>query len=306
MTYDIKNSPLYKLSNKRKLAFLLHSNLPTLTTIVKNIDDHYDVYEISQKNKKKKRQIEAPSQILKTIQKRIKILLSNINTSKFLISGKKGKSFVDNAKMHVNNAYMRSVDIEKFYPSVSKQHIFTSFAKRFMMSEDVAWLLVDLVCYKTVLPTGAPCSQVVAYWAYERVFEKVYKYSSTNNITISLYVDDMIFSSSRPIPKNFIKNVKRMLKNVGLELNLSKTECFPKGTFKKATGCAISPSKKLKVPLDKRRDIEKNIELIYSDMTNYKLIRSVFGKISSARQIEPNYHTKKYEELKSLVKNIKK
>ena len=77
-----------------------------------------------------------------------------------------------------------------------------------------------------------------------------------------------------------------------------KTKYFSKKQYKDVTGCVITPRQELKVPNKRRKDLldvikNKSIE----DMT-IKEIRSVYGKLNSMRQIEPNIFPQIYNRVK--------
>ena len=91
--------PLYGLQSKKMLKRLLHikdSKITKQDYIVSLVSPYID-------KSAKPRLIEPPSEELKTVQKRLKSLLSKIVVPDNVFSGVKGRSYADNAKMHIGN-----------------------------------------------------------------------------------------------------------------------------------------------------------------------------------------------------------
>jgi hypothetical protein len=302
-SYPINHSPLYKLSNKTKLADILGIDKRYLLHF-KYTRDNYKCWERPKKNDNGTRPVEDPKYELKKIQSKLNKLLSRIITSEYLMSGKKYSSYIVNAQYHKDNPYVFCFDLSKFFQKATRKYIFKAFVSEFKMSDDIAWLITDLVTIPNednsdgYIPTGSPSSQSVIYWAYKPLFDKILLIAEQKQLKFSLYVDDMTFSSDKSIRSDFPKTIEKMCAKVGLEINDTKTKYFGKGKYKDVTGCIITPSRELKVPNKRRKDLldiikNKPIE----DMT-VKEIRSVYGKLNSMRQIEPNIFPQIYNRVK--------
>ena len=124
--YDIQISPLYNLSNKKKLKEILHlqNNPKAINYVLKNKKIYYNEFSIKQKNNKK-REIQAPQDVLKFMQGKLNTLLLRIKTPDFLFSSK--KSNIQNAEYHKGNTFFLSTDIEHFYQNVSEQKVYDMF-----------------------------------------------------------------------------------------------------------------------------------------------------------------------------------
>ena len=141
-TYKIESSPLYGLKNKKRLATLFR--IPLKQLIQFQSSNNYNTYPLNQKNRI--REIQEPKTRLKCVQKRFKVLLQRIETPDWLISGKRGNSFVTNAQQHLNSKHFLTVDIESFYKNSEKEYIFRFFHYNMKMSEDVAWATDRFSC----------------------------------------------------------------------------------------------------------------------------------------------------------------
>ena len=278
--YKLTQSPLYKLKSKSKASALLRIETKELVVLSKN--PPYDSF--SKKTGEKTREIDRPREKLKKVQLRIKDLLSRIEIPVWLFSGKKGVSYIDNARYHQKSPYVITCDIKSFYSNCSYEKVFQTFKYIFKMSDDVAWIFVNLLAFKGKIPTGSPSSQIVAFWAYLPTFERINKKISSLGGIFSLYVDDITISSKDPITKKIIQDINYELKKVGHSIKRSKTKYYGKERFKIITGVAISPKGKLRVP-NKRR-----IKLINSLKSNEKSRLSCIGQIRAGQMIEKDFH----------------
>ena len=173
------------------------------------------------------------------------------------------------------------------------------------MDEDVAWLLTDIVSYEDFLPTGGPASQIIAFFAYKRTFNRLRDIANIKNVKFSLFVDDMAFSSMNPFNKQFPYVVSQELKKVGLEINLEKTKRFSSTKHKLITGCIISPTNNLRVRNKQRKEILNEWTNLHAqkEKNSYK-VKSLLGKIQSSRQIEKDMFEEKFRYLAKLDKQI--
>ena len=301
--YDFTRSPLYGLSNKSELARLLGTDRKTLVKIAKN-KNNYNVFYITKNSKK--RQVQEPKKYLKKLSSKLQILISRISTPDYLHSGVKNRYYVSNAATHLNNKYVVTTDIRSFYPSCDKEYVFRLFKNTFKVSEDVAWLITDLFTYNGKIPTGSPVSQIIAYWAFKVTFDKIHDFSQKNGVEFSLYVDDMTFSSSKPISKSFISLIQKDLKKVSLSLHKGKTVFYHPEAAKRITGCDVKDNQ-LFVPKEKVTEIIKMYNAIYdSENVDSKALESLIGKISAAQQIDNLFFRTKLENLKRLQRKVNK
>ena len=296
--YKIENSPFYRLRNKRKLAELLGVDLKILNKM--RTDDFYKKeYKIPQGNKERK--IQEPKKQLKRVQKKIKTLLQRVETPDWLISGKKGNSFVTNAEKHLGSRYILTLDIKSFYQNSKREYVFKFFKFTMKMSEDVAWLISDLVTCRDCIPTGSPSSQIVAYFAYSRSFERIKKIADDHNCLLSLYVDDLTFSSKSSISKKLPYLIAQDLKKAFHQVKTKKTRFFYPSQHKIITGCCLTPNgKELRVPNRMREKVKKEEKACLKDKVRHR--NRLFGLILSSRQIEPNIYQAKYNYLRTQTK----
>ena len=288
--YEINQSPLYKLSSKRKLAAILQIEYASLLRAKDWIN--YTVSEIG-KASGGFRTIYNPSRELKQVQRRIKNLLSRISIPSWVFSGCKGVCHVDNGKYHEHSVYFIQSDLHAFYDSCSRERVYRLFKDRFKCSSDVSALLSDLTTLtledgSTVIPTGSPCAQLVAFFAYQDMFNELHNLARNHGCKFSLYVDDLTFSSKMPFsnPAVYKKKLLQIVKRYGHSLSLSKTAYRSADETKIVTGVAITKEGVSAIPNKLRYKIVQGTAQSCTGDTSTAL--STLGRISSARMIEPS------------------
>ena len=222
--HDLIECPFYKGDNKEKLANLLEIDIDELIKITNIIT--YKTFSISKKNSEKKRLITAPNEKLKIIQRRVLFLFQKNILPDWLMSGSKGKSYKSNGLAHINSNYCLIMDIENFYDNCKREAVYNFFNTKLFTSPDISELLTNIVTYKGIIPTGAPTSQLIAYYAYEDMFYEINELAKKYDCIFTLYVDDMTFSSNKPLPKNkIISEINNILSNYKHKLKLNKNSC---------------------------------------------------------------------------------
>ena len=121
-SYSLKDSGLYNITTKKRLEDRLNTSVNDLKQLMD--DSNYRVFYL-EKGDGSKREIQAPKLGLDIVQTRIASLLVRVSAPSYVHSGVKGKSNVTNARMHVGDHPVLTMDIQRFYPSVTKNHFFT-------------------------------------------------------------------------------------------------------------------------------------------------------------------------------------
>jgi hypothetical protein len=267
----------------------------------------YSHFEIAKKDGNK-RPITAPYPFLKHIQRSLYNLLSRIEKPDWLISGSKGKCYIDNAKHHQRNEsrYALTLDIKSFYPNCTRAYVFSFFSKTMKMEDDVAGLLSDILTYEKTIPQGSPTSQLLAYFAYEGMFEELHLLAQRHGCTFTAYVDDLSFSSKSPIDQQLlIGDVAFILGNNGHKLKWRKKKAYSKNDNKLFTGVIVDTGNQLKIPNNLHNKIRIGKEKLdavgsMSDLERVAYKKQLYGRIISAKSIEPA----KYTKLAMAVKQI--
>jgi hypothetical protein len=291
--YALEKSPLYKMRNRRKLANLLGVSVGYLNQLH---EKEYYRYSEPKPNGDGERTYTVPLNELKYVQKRVCVLLSRIETPDWVMAGKKKCSYITNAEWHMNNVYVKTMDISKFYDSVRRKYVYKMFAETLKMADDIAEIMTKLVMCEKTLPTGSPSSLLIVYWAYCNMFETINNLAEEYGCTFTLYVDDMTFSSKKPISKELRKQVNYVLLKYSLRAKKSKDHYYQGKTTKMITGVGVYDGHKV-VSNNKRVEIIKQFEKCkkYNDIDEIEKLR---GKLCSLRQIEPDIFPEIYNFVK--------
>lgn len=207
-SYPIDQSALFKVRSKRRLAEVLGLTLVELNSL--QAEHNYHEFKLQPNQliehrlfQKKPRQIQNPCRKLKAVQKRILRLLNRVVVPDYLYSAVKGRSYIDNANQHKEQAVTFCVDIKDFYSNTGLKQVRSFFLDTLKCSPDVAFILSSIVCYHDkgsvfyCLPTGGPVSPLLAYWVNKDMFERLSEYASSHDLTMTVYVDDLTFSGSK-------------------------------------------------------------------------------------------------------------
>lgn len=228
--HDITQCALYKCRSKSRLAKILQIDSEEFNDLDKIVN-----YSSFLKDKKdgEQRKITSPNKKLKTVQRRILRLLTRIERPPWVISSQRGKSYIDNGKYHQQSTYLISMDIRKFYENCSREYIYQFFKNSLHTSSDVAEILTTIVTLENKLPTGSPTSQIIAYYAYQKMFNEIHDIAEQYGCIFTLYVDDMTFSSNLPFNTSQLKNkIDIELRRYSHKPKYSKIKYFSKRNIK--------------------------------------------------------------------------
>lgn len=284
-SYPIKDSALYNLTTKKRLENILKK--PTSELISLANDANYRVF-FHKRLDGKKREIQAPTIGLDIIQTRIASLLVRIAIPDYVHSGVKGKSNISNAKIHAGDHPVLTIDIKNFYPSISRKSIFHFFKNTMNDAPDVADMLAGLCTYQDHIPTGSRISMLLSFWANHKMYSSLHALCESQEVTMSIYVDDMTFSG-RSVNRLFQRKVEKIVSNAGLEVHPEKTRLYKRYQPKLVTGVIID-GETFKV----RNKHHKNIYTLVNEIKSAKsdaslksLQKSLFGSLHAAGQIDP-------------------
>lgn len=230
----------------------------------------------------------------------------------YLHSSLKKRSYTTNAEFHKNNKYLLAIDIQNFYPSVSYEKIIIFFRYELNLEKDIAEIYTALCTCpiddpvvnpkKYGIGQGLATSPVLAYLSNYRMFDYIYKLAQKENIEMTVYVDDVIFSSDKEISQNFINKLFGIVKKNGLKIKKSKVKIYGPKQIKKITGLCITTGGKVKVPNSKHEEVKyqylyltrKLLEI--NNMTDYFDFYNLFlkfkGNVQFINLVEGNISSK--------------
>lgn len=284
-SYLLDQSPLYKLESKRKLAKLLFMNLPALQSLA-NRTDNYRSREIFHAGKP--RHLEVPKPALEKIQKRLFHLFDQIERPEYLHSGRKQRSYITNAQVHVGRVPLIKLDIEKFYASVSIARVYLFFRSTANCSPDVASLLAKLCTAKGHLPIGSRVSQLLAFFSAKPMFDELHSHALDNEVRDSYYVDDLTWSGENATPR-FLWLAKQIVHRHGFQYHRDRV--YAPDQPKVVTGVQIVGNQ---IKVRPCRDQELWLAIKSLDkpdvVAELENIHTLIGKATANAQVEERFN----------------
>ena len=300
--------PLYGIQSKKMLKYVLHiknEDLLKQERVVSMISPYVD-------KSKKPRLIEPPQAELKAVQKRIKTLLGKIEVPDNVFSGIKGRSYSDNARLHLgeNTRNLYKIDLTAFFPSISREAVYLFFFVDLCCSPDVAEILANLTtvdlkkldqqklsevydflagkgvkCYNHLI-SGAPTSQILSYLVNHKMFDELQSLSDRYNATMTVYVDDVVFSSEHKLSSEFRKSVLALIRKHNYQVSTKKVKGYSRAYPKLVTGVIISREGNATVKNSLRKKIVVEHEFLRNNPTDKKSRQRLRGLVTAARQVD--------------------
>ncbi|EGO9008664.1 RNA-directed DNA polymerase [Enterococcus faecalis] len=245
--------------------------------ILFKLEYQYHEVEIPKKKQGELRTLFLPSIKLKYMQRWIldNILYSqecNNEVTGFVPS----KSIIDNAKPHIGQKYILKLDIQDFFPSISKIRVFLMF-KHFGYTNDLSNTLSNICIYKNELPQGAPSSPYIANLVCKKMDSRFLGLCKKNNLKYTRYADDITISGGKSVYK-FKQFFINIVTDEKFFVNKKKVKLLKNGDRKQVTGIVIN--EKLSVPKNIIRDLRRDIYYITKYGLNSHLKRT--GNITSS------------------------
>jgi RNA-directed DNA polymerase len=306
----LERSPLYRVKSIHQLAKVLLMEVKDLRTLEHSVlneqDKYYRVFMIHEGT----REVQHPFELhIARIQKRVKYLLALIQPPEYLQSGRRGISYVDNAKLHQESSVVWTMDIRGFYKNTRDEAVYQFFIHKMGMADDLAHIMTNLCTFKDEktcrrkIPTGSTLSQQLAYWAYSDMFNRINDLAVLVGAKFSLYVDDMTFSSDARLPENFHKQVQELLASRWLTFKPTKVKRATENQRKHITGCAITREHSIVAPNRlKKKAVEAIGKTLCSGIPTELEIQQAMGLVQSCRQIEPEMFDMSFRQLKAKRK----
>lgn len=220
-------------------------------TLARTRANSYVEFEIPKKSGGK-RKITAPKYSLKAIQSAINVLLQSIFTPSDCATGfVVGKSVKDNADIHVGQTFVYNIDLENFFPSITKLMVRKALIRELgdkIPSRDVINIISKICTVPDskgieVVPQGAPTSPIISNIVLKSMDMKMERLAYGNGCRYSRYADDITFSHSRPVRKigaSLKSQIQHTVELYGLKINSAKTKSLCPGMRMEVTGITVN------------------------------------------------------------------
>ena len=216
------------------------SDLPKskLFGLFKHLDNHYFSFEIPKKSGST-RLIEAPSQLLKMVQRGIMMKFEGMFEPESPAHGfTRHRNILSNAQPHVGAAWVLNVDIAGFFPSISEGRVFMALQLApLFLDSDLAAILAKFCTRHGRLPQGAPTSPVLTNLISMRLDRRFLNLARDFGCEYTRYADDLTFSGpSHQRMVKLLEMIKKIMSDESFELNESKTRILGSSMRQEVTG----------------------------------------------------------------------
>ena len=241
-------------------------NLGCSCDIIREIHERssYITFGIPKKNGTDVRFINAPSGVLKEIQKRLSIYLNACideieeenRYTPVSFAFRKRKSIYDNAELHIDSHWIINIDLKDFFTSINFGRVQGFFTKdrNFKLYYGVATALAEIACHNNQLPQGSPCSPIISELITHILDARLFKFAKENDLIYSRYADDITFSRKRGTLPNsaayliaspsyqwqISEKLKNIIERTGFEINESKFRVQSNKTRQIVTGLVVN------------------------------------------------------------------
>ena len=276
------------------IAGLFDCSIQDLYDITNNTSKFYKTYYIPKRNGGRRR-IDSPDHFLKEIQQWILAdILYYIPSSKYAKAYVPKTSIKDNAKFHLGQRVMLTIDVKDFFSSITENRIFNVFRLYCGYEPSVAAFFTKLCTYNGVLPQGAPTSAYLSNLVMKEFDEAVGVYCRAHNIRFTRYADDMTFSGDFDIAA-LLHFTDKQLNHIGLTRHPEKIKVMRQHDRQKTTGIVVNA--KQQAPREYRMNIRQEIyyiktygidshaEHIGKEKTQY--LQSLLGRINYVLSLNP-------------------
>jgi RNA-directed DNA polymerase len=287
-SYEVERSPLYGLSNKKKLASLLDVDISLISSPDKSkLTSQYRIFV----DKKTKRFITEPIGDLQAIHRQLLKFFSRIVPPEYIHSAIKKRSYRTNAEAHHESTSILKIDIKKFYPSIRFHYIHGFFLNTLKCSPDISTILAKLCTVRTDkygshLPTGSCISPILSFLANQQLFDSIKDICEKEACKLTLYVDDITISGKDASPA-LLTLVAMEIFNHGYRYHKIKVY---KNEPAIITGLVVHNGK-VCLPHERAKKIRELMEALKVSVgpLRQKMLASLVGRLSEAEHINPRY-----------------
>lgn len=242
----------------KPIAFTM-TQMMTLCRPVKNCRRYRKI--IIQKKDGSPRVLLAPGGSLKWFQMCLNELFKSMyEPSDYAMGFVRGRSVVDNARVHLQQNYVFNIDLKDFFTSIDQARVWKRLQlPPFDFPENIASIIAGL-CSTTdsdlfnagtrfYLPQGAPTSPLLSNAVCTTLDRRLAGLAKRFGLHYTRYADDITFSSMHNVYQEngqFREELTRIIKSQGFEINAKKVRLTHRSRRQEVTGLTVG--KKVNVP----------------------------------------------------------
>ena len=328
--FYLKKTKKEKETKEQRIERYLNPNV--MSEIYDEVPDDYsrDKYRMLINIKKEKMWLK---KVLKKINKNLSnSLIERIRQSdrtieinydvEYLHSSMRKRSYETNAKEHKGEKYVLAIDIQNFYPSIKEHKVYSFFRKAMNLDEDIATIYTILcTCplddpkvkqdFEFGIGQGLSTSPILAYMINYKMFDYIYMKALENGLKMTVYVDDVVFNSDKPIPQKFINSLFSIIKQNGMSIKRKKVHLYGINQTKKITGIFLTNTNNVRVAKSKHEELFYQYNylnekmLMVSNLNDYFDMYNLFLKFNGNVQFVKLVEGDTLLKYKNLIKDYK-
>jgi RNA-directed DNA polymerase len=267
---------------------------------------YYFCWEKKAKNGKVRPMVKVYGRLRKVLD-RLNCLLQRIELPYYVHGGVPGRSTVTNALPHRNQPLVLGFDIEKHFPNVRPDKVYSMFVDQQECSPDVAHVLTRLTTLNGGLPQGSPTSVAVSNLVTLKLSKRLHRFAEVRGCECTQYIDDYNFSGKTKFAASERK-VLNIIAQEGFKVNPLKTKAMKGDDEKIVTGIKVNNGH-----LDVTKDtikgaraalLELNTNIQHGYLISDKQIRSIEGKIRYISSFNRGAGKFLYKQFQSTMANF--
>ena len=153
---------------------------------------------------------------------------------------RRGRGIIEQAKKHLGQPYVATLDIQSCFPSTSVRMIRRALGDA-KVPADVVRLLTRLVTFRGYLPQGAPTSSLILEIVLAPIDRKLHVLATRHGARYTRFADDLAFSSARPL-ESVTRAAARVVRGAGYSLSNQKHNKSGPGERHIITGISVRDS----------------------------------------------------------------
>lgn len=257
-----------------------------------------------------------PDTVLRAAQYKILTRILNFVTiPEYIYAFEKNKSIPVMANKHINKAVVLSIDLKDFFHSIKQKRLVETFTT-LGIGAAPALTLSELCTYKAFVPQGALTSPKIANIITALSFgPEVKTYCDSNNLTVTIYADDITVSSDDPTlnVSQVLGELIGVMRRHKFRVNHEKTKVMRSTQRQYVCGVVVNKKSNLiKRERYKLRAIVHNIvcngieiESNKTGVTPDQFLNHIKGRVNWMQQLNPELGLKLHNKLYEYLSRIK-
>jgi hypothetical protein len=278
------------------LSYRLKVRRSRLVELISAIDSNYIPFITQHKplpfakisRPAKERKIDNPSEDLKYIQRRICRLLESVVFPSNICGGIPKRSLFDNLNHHLGCKLLVTLDIKKFFPSITDEQVYRIWRTFLGCSDSVSTMLTSLTTYKGYLPQGAPSSPLLANLLIWSIDGPLRRTADGLHVSYSTWIDDLAFSGERA--REMIDPTFALLSAHGFRVSRKKLVIMGTNAKKVLNGTVLGSvaPRATKEKISRLRAAIHNLACgCVPDSERDKYMQSILGKLGHIGYVNP-------------------